>query len=71
MAPEIVTEGSGWHEQEADRAELQLGYVGTGRDRSAAVGALGTAPRRAPGRDRTCDQVLRRHLLYPLSYGRG
>ena len=41
MAPEIVTEGSGWHEQEADRAELQLGYVGTGRDRSAAVGALG------------------------------
>src|SRR3954452_631521 len=24
----------------------------------------------APGRDRTCDQVLRRHLLYPLSYGR-
>src|SRR6476659_7485487 len=26
--------------------------------------------RGAPGRDRTCDQVLRRHLLYPLSYGR-
>ena len=24
----------------------------------------------APGRTRTCDQVLRRHLLYPLSYGR-
>ncbi len=24
----------------------------------------------APGRIRTCDQVLRRHLLYPLSYGR-
>jgi hypothetical protein len=24
----------------------------------------------APGRNRTCDQVLRRHLLYPLSYGR-
>jgi hypothetical protein len=24
----------------------------------------------APGRDRTCDQVLRRHSLYPLSYGR-
>jgi hypothetical protein len=23
----------------------------------------------APGRNRTCDQVLRRHLLYPLSYG--
>ena len=24
----------------------------------------------APGRTRTCDQVLRRHLLCPLSYGR-
>lgn len=23
----------------------------------------------APGRTRTCGQVLRRHLLYPLSYG--
>src|SRR5215212_8045305 len=30
--------------------------------RSEAVGA--------PGRTRTCDQVLRRHLLCPLSYGR-
>jgi uncharacterized protein len=42
MAPEIVTEGSGWHEQIADRAELGVGYAGTGRDRSAAVAALGT-----------------------------
>lgn len=25
----------------------------------------------APGRTRTCGQVLRRHLLYPLSYGGG
>src|SRR5581483_1944815 len=25
----------------------------------------------APSRTRTCDQVLRRHLLYPLSYGGG
>jgi uncharacterized protein YggE len=41
MAPEIVTEGSGWHEQLADRAELHIGYAGTGRDRSAAVAALG------------------------------
>ena len=32
------------------------------RERLRAMGA--------PGRDRTCDQVLRRHLLYPLSYGR-
>ena len=41
MAPEIVTEGSGWHEQPADRAELHIGYAGTGRDRSAAVAHLG------------------------------
>ncbi len=27
-------------------------------------------PRDAPGRNRTCDLVLRRHALYPLSYGR-
>ena len=24
----------------------------------------------APGRTRTCDRLLRRQLLYPLSYGR-
>ena len=41
MAPEIVTEGSGWYEQVADRAELQVGYAGTGRDRSSAVAELG------------------------------
>jgi uncharacterized protein len=41
MAPEIVTEGSGWFEQEADRAELAVGYAGTGRDRGAAVADLG------------------------------
>ena len=41
MAPEIVTEGSGWHEQEADRAELHVGYAGTGRVRAAAVAELG------------------------------
>jgi uncharacterized protein len=41
MAPEIVTEGSGWHEQSADRAELHVGYAGTGRDRSSAVAELG------------------------------
>ncbi len=23
----------------------------------------------APGMNRTCDTVLRRHVLYPLSYG--
>jgi len=41
MAPEVVTEGSGWHEQVADRAELNVGYAGTGRDRTAAVTELG------------------------------
>jgi uncharacterized protein YggE len=41
MAPEIVTEGSGWHEELADRAELTVGYAGSGRDRSAAVADLG------------------------------
>ena len=42
MAPEIVTEGSGWYEQIADRAELGVSYSGTGRTRSAAVAELGT-----------------------------
>ena len=42
MAPEIVTEGSGWHEQVADRAECSVGYAGTGRDRTSAVAQLGT-----------------------------
>ena len=40
MTPEIITEGSGWHEQVADRAEINVGYAGTGRDRSAAVAEL-------------------------------
>jgi hypothetical protein len=42
MAPEIVTEGSGSHEQVADRAELGVGYAGSGRDRAAAVADLGS-----------------------------
>ncbi len=40
--------------------------------RTPGVGLLagsGTSGGGAPGRNRTCDQVLRRHLLYPLSYG--
>jgi uncharacterized protein YggE len=41
MAPEIVTEGSGWYEQIADRAELNVGYAGTGRNRASAVAELG------------------------------
>ena len=41
MAAEIVTEGSGWYEQPADRAELNAEFRGTGRDRAAAVAELG------------------------------
>jgi uncharacterized protein YggE len=41
MAAEIVTEGSGWYEQLADRAELNVEFRGTGRDRAAAVAELG------------------------------
>ena len=41
MAPEVVTEGSGWHEEVADRAECGVGYAGTGRDRRSAVAELG------------------------------
>ena len=41
MAVEIVTEGSGWYEQVADRAECSVGYAATGRDRRLAVAELG------------------------------
>jgi uncharacterized protein len=39
--PQVVTEGSGWHEQVADRAELVLGYSATARTRADAVRELG------------------------------
>lgn len=38
---EIVTEGSGWHEQPGDRAELSVGFTATAKTRSDAVAALG------------------------------
>jgi uncharacterized protein YggE len=38
---EIVTEGSGWVEQPADRAELTVVFEARGRKRAAAVEALG------------------------------
>jgi uncharacterized protein YggE len=41
VAAEIVTEGSGWYEQLADRAELNVEFRGSGRDRAAAVAELG------------------------------
>jgi uncharacterized protein len=39
--PEIVTEGTGWHEQPGDRAELDVGFTARGADRATAVGELG------------------------------
>jgi uncharacterized protein YggE len=39
--PEIVTEGTGWHEQTGDRAELDVTFVGHGLDRARAVRELG------------------------------
>src|SRR5579885_1966694 len=57
--------------------------VGTGVGTAPAAAATATRPteatkrcphtradEHAPGRNRTCDLVLRRHALYPLSYGR-
>jgi uncharacterized protein len=38
---EIVTEGNGWIERTADRAELSVSFEARGRKRSAAVEALG------------------------------
>lgn len=39
--PEIVTEGTGWHEQLGDRAELDAGFAATARNRADAVRDLG------------------------------
>ncbi|MCO1656915.1 SIMPL domain-containing protein [Pseudonocardia humida] len=39
--PEIVTEGSGWHEQTADRADVDLTYTASARTRADAVRELG------------------------------
>lgn len=39
--PEIVTEGSGWHEQPGDRAELDVSFSSTARNRADAVRDLG------------------------------
>ncbi len=37
----IVTEGNGWVERTADRAELNVSFAGTGPTRADAVGSLG------------------------------
>lgn len=60
---EIVTEGSGWDEQVADRAELNVGYAGTGRDRAGAVTELGRRVSAAePAFTRRGVRVLHRRL---------
>ena len=41
VVPEIVTEGSGWHEETADRADLDLGFTATAKTRADAVRELG------------------------------
>ncbi|MGD9985830.1 SIMPL domain-containing protein [Pseudonocardia sp.] len=41
--PQIVTVGTGWHEQLADRAEIDVSFTATGRDRASAVRDLGRA----------------------------
>lgn len=38
--PEIVTDGTGWHEQPGDRAELDISFSATARSRTDAVHAL-------------------------------
>lgn len=63
MASEIVTTGSGWYEQVADRAELNVGYAGTGRDRATAVAELGRRVAAAePAFARRGVRVLHRRL---------
>lgn len=39
--PQIVTEGTGWHEQPGDRAELEVAFTATARNRADAVRDLG------------------------------
>jgi hypothetical protein len=39
--PQVVTVGTGWHEQLADRAEIDVCFAVTGKDRAGAVRALG------------------------------
>ncbi|HVL85148.1 MAG TPA: SIMPL domain-containing protein [Pseudonocardia sp.] len=48
-APEIVTRGTGHDERDADRAEVELSFVGRGPDRAAAVAELGRRVAAAEG----------------------
>ncbi|GAA4865283.1 SIMPL domain-containing protein [Pseudonocardia benzenivorans] len=41
--PQIVTVGTGWHEQLADRAEIDVSFAATSKDRASAVRDLGRA----------------------------
>lgn len=57
-SPEIVTEGSGWHEQLGDRAELDIGFSAVARNRSDAVRDLG---RRMAAAAPVLDRLTVRH----------
>ncbi|CCB74512.1 protein of unknown function [Streptantibioticus cattleyicolor NRRL 8057 = DSM 46488] len=54
------------HGSEEARAATEAYRADTVRE---AAGPAASHVLGAPGRTRTCGQVLRRHLLYPLSYG--
>ena len=61
--PEIVTEGAGWHEQQADRAELEVSFSVAGKNRTAAVADLGKRVAAAsPALDRPGLTVRHRRL---------
>jgi uncharacterized protein YggE len=70
--PEIVTEGTGHHEEIADRAELELGFSAKGRSRAAAVTALGKLLAAAkPALDSPAVTVTHRRLWVHDEWRRG
>src|SRR5262245_39710473 len=61
--PEIVTDGSGWHEETADRADLDLSFTATARSRTDAVRELGKRLAGVePHLEHAAVRVLRRSL---------
>jgi uncharacterized protein YggE len=70
--PEIVTEGTGHHEEIADRAEFELGFSAKGRTRAAAVTALGKLVAAAqPALDSPAVAVTHRRLWVHDEWRRG
>lgn len=61
---EVVTRGSGEHEQVADRAELRVTFAAEGADRSSAVAELGSRVRPAErAMDRDGVEVRARNMV--------